>query len=181
MNIEPLKNELSAIVDSKSNSTIISLPNADGGIEQFEVFEASNFEPELQAKFPDIRAFSGRGLTDKYATLKLSISPKGVSGTVFRTASGFVEIGGETEFIEPYSADRGTYAVYRSSRNKGELPWACTTEEQNLFSEWKTQIKTFEAPESNTGEIRTMRLAQSNNGEYSNYFGATSSAQVLWF
>lgn len=33
-------------------------------------------------------------------------------------------------------------------------------------------------PESNTGELKTMRLAQSCNGEYSNWFGATSAAQV---
>lgn len=178
LNIEPLKKGLLSIADRKSAATIISLPNADGGIERFEVFEASNFEPELQAKFPDIRAFSGRGLTDKYASVKLSVSPQGVSGTVFRTAKGFVETGGETEFIEPYSADRETYAVYRSSRKKGELPWACSTEEKSIFSDWTEKINTFEAPRSNEGTIRTLRLAQSNNAEYSNYFGATSAAQV---
>ncbi len=178
LNVELLKNDLFSVVADKSDRATVSLPNANGGIEQFEVFEASNFEPELQAKFPDIRAFSGRGLTDKYASVKLSISPQGVSGTIFRTASGFVEIGGETEFIEPYSADRKIYVVYRSSRKKGELPWACSTEDKNLFSDWKAKINAFEAPASNEGTIRTMRLAQSNNGEYSNYFGATSSAQI---
>lgn len=178
LNIEPLKNQLLTVVDNKSDSTIISLPNADGGIERFEVFEASNFEPELQAKFPEIRAFSGRGLTDRYATLKLSISPQGVSGMIFRTASGSVEGGGESEFIEPYSVDRGTYAVFRSSRKTGELPWACTTQEKSLFFDWTTKINTLEVPRSSEGTVRTMRLAQSNNGEYSNYFGATSAAQV---
>ena len=177
LNIEPLSDQLYSAVGKNSVPTVISLPNADGGIEQYEVFEASNFEPELQAKYPDIRAFSGRGLTDKYATLKLSISPQGVSGTVFRTAKGFTEVGGETEFIEPYSADRQTYAVYRSSRRAGELPWVCTTEEKSLFADWTTKIQTLEVPESNEGTIRILRLAQSNNGEYSNYFGATSPAQ----
>ena len=178
VHIEPLKNRLLSIVDNNSGSTVISLPNADGGIERFEMFEASNFEPELQAQFPEIRAFSGRGLTDRFATVKLSISPQGVSGTVFRTAAGFVEIGGETEFIEPYSADRETYAVFRSNRQKGELPWACSLEEKNLFSDWKAQINTSETPLSNEGTIRTMRLAQSCNGEYANYFGAFNSGQV---
>ena len=178
LNVEPLKNQLSSVVEKESDSTIISLPNADGGSEQFEMFEASNFEPELQAKFPDIRAFSGRGVTDKYASVKLSISPEGVSGTIFRTASGFVEIGGETEFIEPYSADRKTYAVYRSSRKKGELPWACATEEKSLFSSWKEKITTFEVPLSSEGTIRTMRLAQSNNGEYARFFGADEPAEA---
>src|SRR6478672_6099091 len=35
-------------------SAVISLPNADGGMEEFEVVEASNFEPALQAQFPEI-------------------------------------------------------------------------------------------------------------------------------
>src|SRR5688572_25091425 len=77
LNIEPLRDQLFSIVDQtgRQASTVISLPNAAGGIEYFEVYEASNFEPDLQAQFPEIRAFSGRGLSDKYATLKLSISP----------------------------------------------------------------------------------------------------------
>ena len=33
-------------------------------------------------------------------------------------------------------------------------------------------------PDSSAGQVKTMRLAQSCNGEYSNFFGATSSAQV---
>ncbi len=178
LSIEPLNDRLSSIVDGRSGSATISLPNADGGVEQFEVFEASNFEPELQAKFPEIRAFSGRGLTDRYATVKLSISPQGVSGMIFRSASNYLKIGGETEFIEPYSADRETYAVFRSDRKKGEMPWACSTAEKNLFSEWMEKIPTPAIVSSNEGTIRTMRLAQSCNGEYANYFGATSSAQV---
>ena len=180
LNIEPLRDELSSIVDSKSGSTVISLPNADGSIERFEVFEASNFEPELQAKFPEIRAFSGRGLTDRYATVKLSTSPQGVSGTVFRAASNnLVNVGdGETEFIEPYSADQKTYAVYRSNRNRGELPWVCGTQDRSLFTDWKAKIPVPDVVSSNEGTIRTLRLVQSCNGEYANYFGATSAADV---
>ena len=95
LNFTPLRNEVFKTVGNVSgHSKIISLPNADGQIEQFEITEASNFEPALQAKFPEIRAFSGKGVTDKHATLKLSISPQGIQTMVFRT-------GKETEFIEP--------------------------------------------------------------------------------
>jgi hypothetical protein len=37
---------------------------------------------------------------------------------------------------------------------------------------------TSSATGSSTGQLKTMRLAQSCNGEYANYFGATGSAQV---
>src|SRR6266850_4067838 len=87
LNIEPFRQQLFSIVgdNAAERSTVISLPNADGNMEQFEVFEDSNFEPDLQARFPEIRAYSGKGITDKYATLKLSISPQGIQTMVFRT------------------------------------------------------------------------------------------------
>jgi len=181
LNRSALERRLFSVIDSTGTPTVLSLPNSDGRIEQFELFEASNFDPELQAKYPEIRSFSGRGVTDKYATVKLSISPQGVHGTVFRAASELYGGEAQTEIIEPYSKDRTVYAVFRSASRPGELPWACNAPvELALFSQWKKQISgdRTAAPESNTGEIRTMRLAQSVNGEYSNYFGATSSAQV---
>jgi hypothetical protein len=171
LNINPLKQELFSITGNlaSKHSTVISLPNADGGFEQFEVVEASNFEPALQARFPEIRAFSGRGLTDKYATLKLSISPQGIQTMVFRADK-------ENEFIEPYSKDHAVYAVFTSHREKGGLPWTCSTPDQQLASSLNAQV--IGKPASSTGELKVLRLAQSCNGEYSNFFGATSAAQV---
>jgi Metallo-peptidase family M12B Reprolysin-like/Secretion system C-terminal sorting domain/Fibronectin type III domain/Bacterial pre-peptidase C-terminal domain len=172
LNAAPLREQLFAVVDQASKpSTIISLPNADGQLEQFEVYEASNFEPALQAQFPDIRAYSGRGITDKNATLKLSISPKGVQTMVFRSDR-------ENEFIEPYSQDHNVYSVYRSHREKGKLPWTCTTEEKKMADDLSSKLITPDAAGTSTGQLKTMRLAQSCNGEYANWFGATSSAQV---
>ena len=61
LNHAALRQHLLSVVDQQAkHSTIITLPNAAGAFEQFEVFEASNFEPELQKQFPHIRAFSGR-------------------------------------------------------------------------------------------------------------------------
>jgi hypothetical protein len=179
LNGKVLQERLFAAVDMPGHPTVVSLPNADGQLEKFELFEASNFDPALQAKFPDIRSFSGRGITDRYATVKLSYSPQGVQGTVFRSAKGFGGPEAQTEIIEPFSKDRTVYAVFRSARRPGELPWACKAPvELALFSEWKKEIERSPAPLANTGEVRTMRLAQSCNGEYANYFGATDASQV---
>jgi hypothetical protein len=170
LDINPLRQELFSVVDRTAHSTIISLPNTDGQIEQFEVFEASNFAPDLQARFPAIRAFSGKGITDKYATLKLSISPQGIQTMVFRTDK-------ENEFIEPYSQDHLIYAVFKSHRNPGQLPWTCSTPDQRLAVDINTELHGGIVNRS-TGDLKTMRLAQSVTAEYSNYFGATSAAQV---
>ena len=171
-----MQQKLFAVVGKRGtgSSTIISLPNADGNIEQFEVVEASNFEPDLQARFPEIRAFSGKGITDRYATLKLSISPQGIQTMIFRTDK-------DNEFIEPYSSDHRVYAVFKSRREKGKLAWTCSTADQNMASDIKLKIGNTTMAElsgGSTGTLKTMRLAQSCNAEYANYFGATSSSQV---
>lgn len=173
LNAAALRQELFSIVDKQSRrSTIITLPNTAGTLEQFEVFEASNFEPALQAQFPEIRAYSGRGITDKFATLKLSISPQGIQTMVFRTDRA-------NEFIEPYSHDHTVYSVYNSRRDKGQLPWTCTTEEKQMDANLRSQMDAAAALSgSSNGTLKTMRLAQSCNAEYSNWFGATSSSQV---
>ncbi|WPQ66027.1 zinc-dependent metalloprotease family protein [Chitinophaga sancti] len=165
LDLTPLRTEaFRAVGNTATHGTIISLPNADGQIEQFEIVEASNFEPALQAKFPDIRAFSGKGITDKSAILKLSISPQGIQTTVFRVEK-------ETEFIEPFSADHTVYSVFK--KQPKALPWKCGTPDQKLATDLSNSVAA-----RSTGDLKTLRLAQSVTAEYSNYFGATSSSQV---
>jgi hypothetical protein len=174
LNAAALRQELFTVTGKGAlkHSTVISVPNADGNLEEFEIFEASNFEPALQAQFLEIRAYSGRGITDKYAILKLSYSPEGVQTMIFRNEK-------DDEFMEPYSNDHRVYAVYKSHRSKGNLPWSCTTQEKQMASNINTQLSaTTMAAGTSTGQLKTMRLAQSCNAEYSNYFGATSSSQV---
>ncbi len=89
LNDAPLRQQLFSIVGANASrtNTVISIPNANGILEQFQVWEASNFEPELQAQFPEIRAYSGKGISDPGARLKLSISPQGIKTMVFRTGT----------------------------------------------------------------------------------------------
>ena len=169
LNLEALTQELFTVVDNHSrHSTIITLPDADGNLEKFEVFEASNFEPALQARFPQIRAFSGKGITDKYASLKISLSPLGIQTMVFRTEK-------QNEFVEAYSKDHTVYAAFRSQRDKGKLPWTCTTEDHRTAAEINASIVSVGRPESSAGQLKVMRLAQSVTGEYANFFGATTA------
>ncbi|HEY0092370.1 MAG TPA: zinc-dependent metalloprotease family protein, partial [Flavobacterium sp.] len=146
------------------NGVVISLPNTNGGIESFEVFEASNFEPALQAQFPEIRSYVGRGITDTKAVLRMSLDQNGIQTMVFRTDK-------RNEFMEPYSADGSVYAVFNSSRNKGSLPFVCSTEDVAIANTAMTS--NVAQQRSSHAELLTFRLAMSCNGEYSSYFGGT--------
>lgn len=123
LDVKDLRKDLFKIVDKeKHDSLVVVLPNIEGNLEEFQVFENSGFSPELQEKFPEIRSFDGKGITDKRATLKLSYSPEGIKTMVFRTDK-------ENEFIEVYSKDLTIYAVF-TAEVSGELKkilWSCTT------------------------------------------------------
>jgi hypothetical protein len=168
-NLSAMQEYLTTSLRNNPAGIILSLPNADGLIEEFELTEASNFEPSLQAQFSEIRSFSGRGITDKNAYLKLSISPEGVQTMLIRD-------GKEEEYIEPYTDDKLTYAVFKSQRASGQLPWNCYTQDQQLSSALSQIVADQPIGIARSGgNLKILRLALSCNGEYANYFGATST------
>lgn len=60
LNLASIKQQLYKVVDnSVSHTTVISLPNADGGFEDFEIVESSNFDPSLQGLFPSNKGIFG--------------------------------------------------------------------------------------------------------------------------
>lgn len=96
----------------------IVMPNVEGKFEIFSVTENSGFSPELQAQFPEIRSFSGKGITDKYASINLSYSPNGIQVMIMRADK-------ESEFIEAYFEDKKIYVVFNKSDKNPN--WNCTT------------------------------------------------------
>ena len=150
---------------SNQAGILVQLPNSKGVLEKFSVWEASNFEPELQAKFPEIRAFTGKGITDPSAVLNFSFSPNGIQTMVFRADTG-------TEFIEPYTKDGSVYVVFDSAtRTKGNLPFNCSTDD--IAVNQIISNKLVNGVLSSAQSYKTMRLALSCTGEYGIYHGGT--------
>ena len=150
---------------------MITLPNTKGSTEQFEMFEASNFEPALQLRFPEIRSYVGRGIDDKNALVRLSLDATGIQAMIFRTDK-------RNEFMEPYAEDGSTYAVFNSERQKGTLPFVCSTEDIALVNDLTSEDRNVQ---SSSGELLTFRLALSCNAEYTTYFGGTIEGSLAAF
>ena len=151
-----------SVIRSSTTGTIVSIPNLNGQIEQFEVWENSNFDPVLQAQYPEIRAYSGKGITDKTASVSFSLAPIGFQTVVFRT-------GKDTEFIESYDKAATVYVVFSTKNShSGTTTFSCGVKDNNLnFSPIQNTNR------SSAGQLKTMRLAMSCNGEYAQYFGGT--------
>lgn len=167
LNIEAFRAALAAAPDRflSQEGVIITLPNSRGEMERFEMFEASNFDPELQAQFPEIRSYIGIGIDDPKAQLRLSIDPNGVQTMVFRA-------GKRNEFMEPYSESGLIYASYESSRQKGKMPFTCSTVDHAVSNRLSDEVGDQEIM-ANNSVLKTFRLAISCTGEYGAYHGGT--------
>ncbi len=167
LNVENLKATLAITKEKRVEvaKEIISFPNADGKMERFLIWETSNFDPVLQAKFPTVQSFSGRGITDPNATVYFSTSERGIQTMVLRSN------GRPAEFMEPIKGEAQKYVLYQSDKKaKGELPLSCTTDEKEIVS--NLSAKTLNTKSSDR-VFRTMRLALSCTGEYTAYHGGT--------
>lgn len=171
-NAEQFKQILATVAGKASGQAgvEIQLPNINGKLESFLIWESSNFAPELQAQFPEIRAYVGKGVTDPTALLNLSFSPQGIQTMVFRADNG-------SEFIEPFTKDRSVYVVFDSkTRTKSTLPFVCSTEDVAIANGLRQGISN--QVQSNDQVYRTMRLALSCTGEYTAYHGGTVNAAL---
>lgn len=154
---------------SGSKGISVTIPNSAGIMEQFLVSESSNFVPELQSQYPDIRSYSGTGITDAKASVSFSVSPNGVQTMVLRGDSA-------SEFIDPLPDNKSIYAVTTAkTRSKGILPLTCKTEDVALnrgLTKKAVELK------SSNGVFKTLRLALSCTGEYGQYFGGTAAGAL---
>ena len=114
LNLSGLRSALNSApkrMSSSQSQNIISIPNADGNLEQFKVFENSIMEAELAARYPEIKSYVGQGIDTPTATIYVSLSPLGLQTMVIKADQS-------AEFIEPYTTDKSSYAVYKKSDKK---------------------------------------------------------------
>lgn len=156
------------------SSVIVAIPNAKGELIDYRIVEASSFEDKLQVQFPSIRSFAGNAVNDGGTVIRFSISPSNGLSALTRTSTG------ETHIIDPYSMDYKTLIVFDKAKSKRpEGHFICTTEEAVQQFGQHIEMDNFETlRNADDGFLRKFRMAQSCTAEYSNYFGATTSAQV---
>ena len=148
----------------KESNTVLSIPNAEGVLERYRVYENSNMDLALAARYPQIKSYMGVGIDNPSATAYFSVSPLGFKSMVLSPDKS-------TVFIEPISADLGTYTVYRKSDKAQSLtPFECS-----VIDEVAPQIDAMARPNADDAVLRTFRLAMSCTGEYTTYFGGTKA------
>lgn len=165
LDLQQMQKQLSNVSDRdlRQSGVVIRMPNANGELERFEVWEASNFEAGLQEKYPMIRSYIGKGLDDATAVLRFSLSHKGLSSMKIYD--------GKTVFIEPYTNDHKYYIVFDSTdHRKSAEDFACEVMGSSAVDD--SQAYSTEGANA-AGDYREFRLALSCTGEYGVYHGGT--------
>lgn len=162
---QSLSNAPKRFTSGKSN-VVVSFPNAEGQLEQYRIQESSNMDPVLAARYPEIKSYIGEGVSTPSSTIYFSLSPLGLQTMVIKADQS-------AEFIEPYTTNLNTYAVYRKTDKAASLNrFECKvieTAHQDIAN------STLARPNADDATLRTYRLAMSVTGEYTAYFGGTKA------
>jgi subtilisin-like proprotein convertase family protein len=103
-------------ITDRNSTPVLIIPMPDGSLAKFHVWESSTMAPELAAAYPNIRTFTGQGIDDRTATIKLDFTELGFHAMILSPISGSV-------FIDPYDQQTRTnyIAYYKKDFKKKEV------------------------------------------------------------
>ncbi|MCL4867929.1 MAG: DUF11 domain-containing protein [Anaerolineae bacterium] len=157
-----------------TNPAEISLPMPDGSMARFHFSESPIMEAELEAKYPEIKSYIGRGADNPTLFTRFGWTYKGFHAVIFTD--------GPTIYIDPYSTgDKLHYISYSRADYTKILNEPFEQHEPEIEPAIVAEIEAFIAnnPEMVIGEqLRTYRLALATTGEYSIYHSAPNPPNV---
>ncbi|MDX2248791.1 MAG: M12 family metallo-peptidase [Bacteroidia bacterium] len=145
-----------------ANPTEIKLPMPDGSFERFSIVESPVMAPELAAKYPEIKTYSGKGIDNPTAYIRMDKTPKGFHAIVLSAAGSVL--------IDPYGNNTVTEYIsyWKKDAADESKEGICGVEEDDL---------PISLPENATegieGELLTYRLAMAADSGYTSFHGGT--------
>lgn len=154
----------SFLLSAKGNAgVVIYLPVGNGSVEKFSIRSYTVMEPALQARYADIKAFSGVGVDDANKSVVLTFTKLGLHASIR-------SLDESTVYINPISNKSKLYAVYARNKNdQSEIKLKCATDDL-ISAEKITANKTAPVGNIDDGRLRTFRLALCTTGEFARHF-----------
>ncbi len=159
--------------ESAKNAKVdLELPMPDGSFQRFRIVESPVCAPELAAKFPETKTWSGHSLDDATATIRLDVTPWGFHAMIL-SAKGDI-------YIDPFNMNTTQYYIsYTRSNLIGNAnEHFCAYDPEETWN--KKQIEELKAISGNHDEARsvgdnlkTYALALACTGEYATFYGGT--------
>ncbi|MEP7039618.1 MAG: reprolysin-like metallopeptidase, partial [Acidobacteriota bacterium] len=151
------------------NPVIMELPMPDGSFVRFQIEESSVLEPDLAAKFPEIKSYRGQGIDDPTLTTRFDWTPQGFHALILS--------GGQTINLEPANTgDASLYiSYYGDDLKKGK--YECLVKD---FHNLKPELPQIDAPQIAVGStLRKYRIAIATTYEYAQAYGSGTVAGTV--
>jgi len=174
LDISLLKSQLAKAQETGKNAkpVTISLPTLEGKIEKFAVYSFPVVVKSLADEY-QLGSYIGVGIDDPGKYVRFSLAPDDFQSMIIKD--------GKYEFIEPADKDKTVYGVHPKT-DKSNEGFLCSMNENALSKKEINKLyengKSFSKEPANFAKTsdkkyRTMRLAMSVTGEYTQYFGGT--------
>ena len=160
--------------EARNQPLLVELPNPDGSFSQFAIVESPIMEAGLALQFPNIKTYSGQGITDRTATLKIDFTDWGFHAQVLSVAGAW--------YIDPYSkANTSDYIVY-FKKDYFNFEKSQFKELPPIAEDGYSIPKSIQSGTCIGDQLRTYRLAVACTGEYAQAatgLGTPSVSQTL--
>lgn len=158
LDLNAFKTELATApsrLHTQQSNIIVSFPDESGKLQKFRIFEASVMHADLAASHPDIQSYIGKGIDDRTASIRFSVTRFGLHAMVFSARGAY--------YIDSYTKDGKYSIVYsRDSLTTSNTFYCGVTEPEDLVSETPAQPMM----RSNNSLFKTYRLAMACTIEY---------------
>jgi len=113
-------------LSAKKRPLLLYFPNEENALEAFSLSTVSLFSLEVAKQYPQIKAYRGNSTTRTGVSIRITISPQGISGTM-RTPSGML-------FLQPQKEGQGKHVYYqrKDALNQTESLPFCTTDLEKI-------------------------------------------------
>ncbi|WP_326981091.1 GEVED domain-containing protein [Chryseobacterium sp. MYb264] len=174
LDISLLKSQLAKAQETGKDAkpVTVSLPTLEGKIEKFAVYSFPVVVKSLADEY-QLGSYIGVGIDDPGKYLRFSVAPNDFQSMIIKN--------GKYEFIEPADKNKTVYGVHPKT-DKSNEGFLCSMNESTLSKEQISKLydsgKSFaknptDFAKTSDKKYRTMRLAMSVTGEYTQYFGGT--------
>ena len=157
-----------------NNTILLDLPLPDGSYAKFELTSSQVMHPELAAKYPSIKTFSGQQVGNANNTGQFDITPHGFHGVFSQ--------GDEQVLIDPSS--RASNRSYHNYYRKDAQPIVETEFSKRLpprkraMTTSDVQAQKLAKNSAKATSLTTYKLAIATTGEYAEFHGGTKESTL---
>ncbi len=159
LNSENLNNKLKDISPQNPKITLL-FPNVEGELIPFEIYDNAVLPQSLAAKYPQVHSYKGIARDNKQLQIRFTCTPSGIEGTI-------ISEGKTLNLTSPRS--NNIYTLQEKKYPRGRKGFECKTKKNEKQQSKKSTNRSSKSIRG-INQLRTIRLAVTTSGEYSNFF-----------